>query len=80
MKRTIAIAAILAAAPAFAQIAEIDTDGDGLVSYEEMVAVYPDTTEEAFGQVDTNADGSVDEAELTAALDAGLVPPTPSDG
>ena len=45
-----------------------------------MVAVYPDTTEEAFGQVDTNADGSVDEAELTAALDAGLVPPTPSDG
>lgn len=75
MRTTIAIAAILAAAPALAQMAEIDTDGDGLVTYEEMVAVYPDTTPEAFAQIDSSADGAVDEAELTAALDEGLVPP-----
>lgn len=75
MRTTIAIAAILATAPALAQMAEIDADGDGLVTYEEMVAVYPDTTPEAFAQVDTSADGAVDEAELTAAVDAGLVPP-----
>ena len=79
MRTTVAIAAILVAAPAFAQIAEIDTDGEGLVTYEEMVAVRPDTTPEAFASIDTGADGAVDESGLTAALDAGLVPP-PADG
>jgi Ca2+-binding EF-hand superfamily protein len=77
MRITVAIAAMLAATPVLAQqIEEIDTDGDGLVTYEEMVAVYPDTTPEAFAQVDSGADGVVDQAELTAAADAGLVPPT----
>lgn len=77
MRNTIVIAAVLAAAPALAQqIEEIDTDGDGVVTYEEMVAVYPDTTPEAFAQIDTGADGAVDESELTAAVDAGLVAPT----
>ena len=76
MKRTIAIAAFLAAAPAIAQMAEIDADGDGLITYEEMTAVYPDTTQEAFASIDTNVDGAVDEAELTAATDAGVIPPS----
>ena len=75
MKRTIVIAAALAAAPAFAQMAEIDTDGDGAVTLDEMTTAYPDATQETFDAIDTNVDGTVDEAELTAAIDAGLVAP-----
>lgn len=80
MKLTIpGIAALtaLAASPALAQsIGDIDTDGDGMVSMEEMTAAYPDTTADTFAQVDTNADGLVDESELTAAVDAGLIAPS----
>lgn len=50
-----------------------DTDGSGAWSLGELQAVWPDMTEEAFATVDTNADGSVDTAELTAAVDAGTV-------
>ena len=73
MKRTIACAALLVAAPAFAQMAEIDADGDGAITYEEMAAVAPGTTQEAFAALDTDVDGAVDEAELAAAVEAGLV-------
>ncbi len=34
-----------------------DTDGDGGVSFEELKAVRPDTTEEKFAERDTNGDG-----------------------
>lgn len=62
------------AAPAFAvSISDVDTDGDSLVSFTEMSVMYPELTEEAFGEVDTNADSFVDEAELTAALEAGVI-------
>ena len=73
----IAALAALAAGPALAQaITDIDTDGDGTVSMEEMTAAYPDTTPDTFAEVDTNADGLVDESELQAAVDAGLIAPS----
>lgn len=68
-----ALVAALIAAPAFATLSEVDTDGDNFVSYEEMIAVYPDVTEEMFTEIDFNADGLVDEAEMTAALEANLI-------
>ena len=74
-RTTVITAAILVATPALAQITEIDTEGDELVTCEGTVAVYPNTTPEAFAQVDSSADGAVDDGELTAAIDAGLVPP-----
>ena len=53
-----------------------DTDGDGVVSFTEMLAVYPTLTEDGFSAVDTNGDGVVDDAEMTAAEQSGLIPAT----
>lgn len=64
----------LFAAPAFAiTLSDIDTDGDSLVSYDELTVNYPDLGEEVFTQIDTSGDGFADEAELTAAVEAGLI-------
>ena len=64
---------IAANSQTLAQMAEIDADADGLITCEEMLAVVPGTTEEAFAALDADADGAVDEAELAAAVEAGLV-------
>ncbi len=67
----IALSLLLASTPAlFAQ----DADGDGLVTMEELVAAYPDVTEDAFNAADTDGSGSLDEDELAAAREAGLIP------
>lgn len=75
--RRVAVGTMLAAliaAPAFAlTVSDVDTDGDSLISFTEMVVMYPELTEEAFGAVDTSEDSFVDEAELTAALEAGVI-------
>ena len=64
----------LIAAPAFAlTVSDVDTDGDSLISFTEMAVMYPDISEEAFAVIDTGGDSFVDEAELTAALEAGLI-------
>ena len=75
MTKTFALATAIAltATGAFAA-GEMDTDGDGAVSFSELVAVHPDVTEETFLSIDTNADGLASEEELTAAMDAGLLP------
>ena len=69
-----AIVVAMFAAPAFAlSVSDIDTDGDSLASFAEMSVIYPDLTEEAFGEIDTNADSFVDQTEITAALEAGMI-------
>lgn len=66
--------AALIAAPAFAlTVSDVDTDGDSLISFTEMAVMYPDLTEEAFGEVDTSDDSMVDEPELAAALESGMI-------
>ena len=80
MNKTLQFAAAALTAlcmPAFAMgagVADLDADGDGLVTVAEVQAVYPDVTEDQFSAMDTNADGSLDEAELQAATDAGMMP------
>ncbi|MFY0618715.1 hypothetical protein [Shimia sp.] len=70
------LAASLVAAPAFAlTVSEIDADGDSLISFDEMLVVYPDLTSEAFDAVDSSGDSYVDAFELSAALDSGLIVP-----
>ncbi|MBN2905876.1 MAG: EF-hand domain-containing protein [Rhodobacteraceae bacterium] len=72
---TLATTLSLALAGGAAMAAEnMDTDGDGAVSFEEMLAVYPATTEEDFGTMDTDADGMLSAEELAAAEEAGLIP------
>ena len=50
-----------------------DSNGDGMYSMEELMVVYPTLTEELFGTIDGNGDGAVDDAELAAAVDAGVL-------
>ncbi|MGB3314460.1 MAG: EF-hand domain-containing protein [Albidovulum sp.] len=59
---------------AFAQgVTDMDADGSGALSLEELQVAYPSATEDTFVTIDTNADGAVDEAELTAAVEAGTL-------
>lgn len=71
------LAATLAAGTAFAAT-EVDTNGDGMITIEEVQAVYPDVTAEGFSAMDTNADGALDDEEMQAAEAAGLIK-APSD-
>ena len=67
--------AVLAmSASAFAAMVDVDSDGDGVATFTEMLAVYPTLTEEGFGAIDVNADGVLDEAEMNAAQEGGLIP------
>ncbi|SDO70663.1 EF hand [Lutimaribacter pacificus] len=61
------------ATPLLAQASLEDTDGNGTYSFEEISAAHPDVTEEAFAQMDANADGEIDQEELAMAQDAGLL-------
>lgn len=51
-----------------------DTNGDGLLTIDEVQVVMPDITAEAFNEMDVNADGALDEAEVQSAQEAGLMP------
>ncbi|WP_071688965.1 EF-hand domain-containing protein [Nioella sediminis] len=65
--------ALLVAALA-AQGAPMDADGDGLVTLEELQAVVPEATEELFTTIDTDDSGTLDLAEVSRAIDMGLLP------
>ncbi|KIN61306.1 hypothetical protein Z945_2297 [Sulfitobacter noctilucae] len=63
--------------PAYAMgagAAEVDANGDGILSVAEVQAVYPDMTTDQFSAMDLNADGSLDDGEVQAAQEAGLMP------
>ncbi|MEP1519176.1 MULTISPECIES: hypothetical protein [Ascidiaceihabitans] len=68
---TLAIFAAFAS-PALAQSA--DANGDGVLTIDEVQAVYPDVTADSFTAMDLNADGALDAEEVSAAQDAGLMP------
>lgn len=70
---TIFASFLLLTAPAFAQMVNVDINEDGMVSFDELVAVYKNVTEEQFAEMDTNRDGSLDEDELNVAIDAGIL-------
>ncbi|MBW4708021.1 hypothetical protein KX928_09500 [Roseobacter sp. YSTF-M11] len=72
-KPTIALIAVLSASAAMAQLAA-DANGDGVLTIDEVQAVYPDITAETFSTMDLNADGALDEAEVQSAQEAGLMP------
>jgi Ca2+-binding EF-hand superfamily protein len=52
----------------------MDADGDGNVSFEEAQASQPDLTEASFAEMDSNADGVLDQGEVEAAVTAGQLP------
>ena len=75
-KGLIATSLVFATSAAVASVAKLDTDGDGVASFTELLAVFPTMTEETFQAADANGDGVVDDAELVAAQQGGLIPAT----
>lgn len=63
----------LAASTAIAA-SEIDTNGDGLMTIGEVQAVFPDVSADAFAEADINDDGALDDAEMVAGQEQGLLP------
>tara|TARA_R100000005_G_scaffold96663_1_gene85716 strand:+ start:8156 stop:8383 length:228 start_codon:yes stop_codon:yes gene_type:complete len=62
---------LLAAAPAMAaapDFSAVDTDGNGSVSYEELIVVMPNVTKEQFASVDTDENGELSQEEYEAAV------------
>ncbi|QIE44318.1 EF-hand domain-containing protein [Pseudohalocynthiibacter aestuariivivens] len=53
---------------------EIDANGDGLMTIEEVRAVYPEMTAEVFSEIDANGDGALDDDEMVAGQENGLIP------
>ncbi|MGC8204033.1 EF-hand domain-containing protein [Aliiroseovarius sp. PTFE2010] len=70
----LAAATVLSAGPLVAATSVQDADGDGTYSYTELVAAFPELTEETYLSIDANADGLVSADEYTAAQEAGLLP------
>lgn len=71
MKKFIAalgISALAITAAQAAELTEIDTDANGMISMEEAKAAMPDLSEEAFSGADADGDGSLNAEEL-ASLD-----------
>ncbi|MEC7762780.1 MAG: hypothetical protein VX874_12820 [Pseudomonadota bacterium] len=52
----------------------IDTDGDGLITVEELMAAFDNVNEDIFTASDTNQDGVLDMEELASAQEDGLIP------
>jgi hypothetical protein len=80
--RLTTIAALALCIPAYAMgagVAELDSNGDGILSVAEVQAIYPDVTADQFSAMDLNADGALDDGEVQAAQEAGIMPAA-SDG
>ncbi|WP_439110854.1 hypothetical protein [Lentibacter sp.] len=54
-------------------MADLDSNGDGVVTVDELQAAMPDVTAESFSEMDINDDGMLDADEIAAAEDAGLM-------
>jgi hypothetical protein len=76
--KTLAVIATTAlCVPAFAMgqsATQIDANEDGVLTLVEVQAVYPDMSEDQFLAVDVNGDGVLEDAEVRAAQEAGLMP------
>jgi len=53
-----------------------DTNGDGVLTIEEVQAVLPEVDTDGFAAMDANGDGSLDADEIAVAQEAGLLPPS----
>ena len=69
----LALGAGIAALAAIAWAAIDDTNGDGMISFDEAVATYPELTDETFATLDSDGDGLLSVDEIAAAEAAGLL-------
>jgi len=74
--KTICMSALITAGLATAAVAAtpVDANGDGLLTLDEVNAAFPDIKADEFSTMDVNADGVLDNSEVAAAQEAGLLP------
>lgn len=71
------IAGVAIAIPAFAMaqsMADVDANGDGVLTIDEVQVIFPDVSTDGFSAMDLNADGALDGDEVASAQQAGLLP------
>ena len=51
-----------------------DSNADGMVSFDELLVIAPDVSEETFRLADVNEDGMIDAEEFAIAQETGLLP------
>ncbi|MCB1329967.1 MAG: hypothetical protein KDK28_11210 [Maritimibacter sp.] len=71
---SVAFALLLAGTGLAAATSALDTDGDGMVSLDEILAVHPDFPEADFTQVDIDGDGLLNDDEMALAYGSGILP------
>lgn len=59
---------------AMGQAESVDADGDGMVSFSELLVLMPALTEAEYLALDADGDGLLSGDEIGAAQDAGLIP------
>lgn len=59
---------------AMGQAESVDADGDGMVSFAELLVIMPALSEAEFQALDADADGLLSGEEIGAAEEAGLIP------
>jgi len=57
-------------------VSELDTNGDGVLTLDEVQVRFPELGSDSFTAMDLNADGALDADEVTVAQEAGLMPAT----
>ncbi len=70
------VALILPMAAFAADFDTLDGNGDGYVSMPEFQEALPGLSADAFLSADTNADGALSPAEVSAAQSEGILPPS----
>ncbi|MEM7598462.1 MAG: EF-hand domain-containing protein [Pseudomonadota bacterium] len=58
----------------------LDADGDGAVTMTEFNEAMPDSGASVFAEIDADANGVLDAAEVAEAINVGLLPATSSEG
>ncbi|WP_127111866.1 hypothetical protein [Shimia sediminis] len=69
-----AITVLGLALPTLALASEMDANGDGVLTIEEVQAVFPDMTPEGFSALDMDSDGTLNKDEAMVAVQAGALP------
>jgi len=80
LQSSISLGAVLALALPVAGLAltaaEMDVNGDGMLTIDEVQALFPEIDTDSFTAMDLNADGALDVDEVAAAQEAGIMPAT----
>jgi len=76
LKTFAVVSATVISLPAYAMAKnaqEADVNKDGVLSITEVQTAYPDVTEDQFLTLDLNGDGLLEDVEVKAAQEAGLM-------